>query len=328
MHPDPDMERYGVEQREHAAEIVGITPQIYGGGGVEQTAYATNLKRNQAMLQLSMYADAARQYWCDVTYNSVMLMAQHSNGRVPSPFAPRKESEYIDNIEDILNGGFHFEAADSMPMSWVERREQLNEVLKNLAGNPAVLTQLGFLEPSNIEQIQDELMGMPDWKIPYEDAYLKLNATIRDLLKGQPTQQPAPPPPPPPPGMPPMPPAPPMDIPSIPVDDWDDHGWMANAMGEWLDSETARSARVSNPGGFANCVAWWKAQKGLSMPPPMPGGPPPPGGPGGPPPGPGPSHGGPPPPPPGGAPPGHVQPPPGGQAAQGGGQPPPGGPPR
>src|SRR6185295_5839137 len=51
--------------------FIDITPQIYGGGGVEQTAYATNLKRNQAMLQLSMYADAGRSYWCDATFNAV-----------------------------------------------------------------------------------------------------------------------------------------------------------------------------------------------------------------------------------------------------------------
>lgn len=303
--PDPDMERYSVEQREHAAEIIGITPQIYGGGGVEQTAYATNLKRNQAMLQLSMYADAARSYWCQVTYNAVMLTAQHSGGHIPSPYAPTVETEEIEDIGEILKGGFHFEAADSVPMSWVEKREQHNENFKNMAGNPDMLHNMGYNEPDNIEAIQDEMMGMPDWKLPYQNAYQKLMAVIRELLKGPPSQQPSMAPPMP--GMPPQ----MVDVPTVQVDDWDDHGWMANAMGLWLDSDEARDMRTSNPGGFANCVAWWKAQKGLSMPPPMLGGPPPPGPPalgsGGPPEGL----------PPGNLLPGQVRPPPGGDAAMG-----------
>lgn len=311
--PDPDMERYGVEQREHAAEIIGITPPVFGGGGVEQTAYATNLKRNQAMLQLSMYADASRSYWCQVTYNAVMLTARHSKGRIPSPFAPMSETEMIEGIEDILKGGFHFEAGDAMPMSWPERREALNELFKNLAGNPEMLGALGFQLPENIEQLQSEMLGMPEWKIPYENAYRKLMGVIRQLLQGQPQQVPS--------NAPPMPGMAPqmIDIPSVPCDDWDDHLWMATSMGEWLDSDKARGIRQSNPGGFANCVAYWKAQKGLSMPPPPPPGmPPPPMGPDGPGPQGPPSPGGPPPqgpPPLGGPVPQHVMPPRGGEAA-------------
>ncbi len=304
--PEPQMEQYSEHQREHAAEIIGITPQIYGGGGVEQTAYATNLKRNQAMLQLSMYADAARSYWCMVTYNAVMQTAKHSKGRIPSPHAPMTESVEIEDIEELLQGGFHFEAADSVPMSWPERREQMNEIYKNANGNPEVLGPLGFMKPSNIETVADEMMGMPDWELPYEDAYQKLIATVQELLKSPPTDTIS--------EMTGM----PLQIPTVPVDEWDDHGWMANAMGEWLDTEEAREARISNPGGFANCVAWWKSQKGLSVPPPMPMGAPG-AGPGGPPPPPGP---GVPPPPGGGV--QHLMPPSGGQQAQAGGQPPPG----
>src|SRR6185295_16205638 len=103
--PEPQIAQYAIERRTHNAEIIGITPQIYGGGGVEQTAYATNLKRNQAMLQLSMYADAGRSYWCDATFNAVILMARNSKGQIPSPHNPNSETETVEDIEELLQGG-------------------------------------------------------------------------------------------------------------------------------------------------------------------------------------------------------------------------------
>lgn len=274
--PEPEINQYAIQRREHGAELIGITPQIYGGGAAEQTAYATNLKRNQAMLQLSVYADAARTYWCNVTYNACMLMAKHSSGLVPSSHNPAGEGDTIEDIGDLLQGGWHFEAADSLPMSWPEQREQLNETLKNLSSNPMLLDKMGFSAPANIPELQDKLIGMPNWVVQNEDALLKLNGEIRQLLQGQPTQQPS--------MQPPLPGQPPqmIDIPSIPVDEFDDHMFVAQATADWLQTEQAETARTANPGGWSNVVAFWKSHKGLAaaamMPPP---GAPGPGGPGG-----------------------------------------------
>ncbi len=307
--PEPEMDQYGVRQREHGAEIIGITPQIYGGGAAEQTAYATNLKRNQALLQLSMAADAGREYWADATYNAVMLMAKHSNGRIPSPYAPQTEFDEIDEIEELLEGGWHFEASDQMPMSWPEQRENINEFLKNNSGNPALMTQTGFTEPSNIPKFQDTVMAIPGWKVQNEDQLAKVHRMIRLLLQGQPQQIPSQ-----------TVPGQTVDIPSVPIDEWDDPGFVAMTLASWLDTEQADAYRTSNANGFKNVVASWKAYKGLTMPPPPPPGAP---GPGGPPPGPPGPAGGPPPGAPGPAP-GHLMPPHGGQAPQGAPQ---GGPP-
>ncbi len=272
--PEPEINQYATARREHGAEIIGITPQIYGGGAAEQTAYATNLKRNQAMLQLSVYADSAREYWVHVTYNACMLMAKYSNGKVPSPFNPSGETDEFSEISDLLAGGWHFEAADAMPMSWPEQREQLNETIKNLAGNPELLAQLGFSLPKNIPEVQDKLIGMTDWSVMNEDALQKIYSEIRLLLKGQPTQQPSQ-----------MEPGQMVDIPSIPVDEFDDHMFVAQTLADWLQTEQAQDARTQTPAGYQNVVAFWKAHKGMTMPPPpppgmggAPGGPPPPGG--------------------------------------------------
>lgn len=292
--PEPEMEKYAVQQREHSAEIIGITKAIFGGGAPNQTAYGTNLNRNQAMLQLSTQGDAGRTYWCKTTFNAVMLTAKHSNGTIPSPHAPSTETVTIEGIKELLHGGFHFEGADAMPMSWPEQREQMNETLKNNAGNPMMLERMGWFLPANIREVQDKLIGMPNWKVQNEDALAKVDRCIVQLLKASPLQKPSQ-----------QVPGQTIDIPSIPVDDWDDHSFVAMAMVDWLNSEKGEEQRNSNPGGFANCVAFWKSHAGLALPPPMPpGGAPGPGG--------EPTGGGKP--APGG--PGHLQPPPGGQQAQ------------
>jgi hypothetical protein len=304
--PEPEMGNFANMVRDHCAEIVGITPPIFGAGPTDQTAYAANLKRNQALLQLSLYADSGRDYWCDVTYNAVIQTARHSQGRIPSPYSPNDEVDTIDDIEDLLKGGYHFEGSDEMPMSWSERRQNINEVIKNSAGDPQLRHNLGLDKPSNIGAFQELMMAIPNWTLPDEDAYDKVMDCILQLLQGQATQQPSQ-----------LTPGQTISVPSIPADEFDDHAFFAQAISDWLQTEQAREIRVSNPSGFNNVCAFWKAHKGLSMPPPPPVG------------GPIPSVGAKPnglPAPPGG-PPKQLMPPPGGAAQATPGQPPPGSPP-
>ncbi len=287
--PDIFLAEYPPRIREHAAEIIGITPQIYGGGGTENTAYATNLKRNQAMLQLSMAMDAGREYWARVGQNAVMQIARYSGGRIPSQHDPSGEYIEIDNIEDLLQGGWHFETSDAMPMAWSERRAQMMDLLEKFGGNPQLFQIFNFMDPENIEVFQDEIMGMPDWKVQNQDAIEKLHEEIRELLQGEPVQQEGPPNPDGSPGQ-------PVEIPSIPVDDFEDnHQFVADAVKAWSQTADARLVRRDNPKGYSNVIAFGKAHAGLAQQamipptgPPAPGGSPPPEGPAG-----GPPQGGP-----------------------------------
>ncbi len=266
---EPEMTQYPTLLREHAAEGVGITRAIFGAGERDHTAYATNLNRNQAMLQLGPALDALRELIAGAEQNGVRQMAMHSGGVVPSPHAPNQEVEQIDGIEELNEGGWHAEPEDTLPQSWSEKRVSLTE----LAGKePMMLQQLGFNSIANIPIIQDVLVGLPEWEVPNANALHKVNEEIRQLLKGAPTQQPSQ-----------MVPGQMIDIPSIPVDEWDDHSFVADAVSEWLQTADAQEERQKNPQGFQNVAAFWRSQKGLSLPPP--GGPPP--GPGGPPPMPG-----------------------------------------
>lgn len=254
--PEPLMNQFSVQTREHGAEIIGITPPIFGGGAKEQTAYATNLKRNQAMLQLSVPGDAGHEYWERVTFNAVMQMAKYSKGRIPSAHAPSTEYQMVEDIEELLKGGWHAEASDAMPMSWTERRAEFNDLIEKAAGNPQLLDMYGFTLPENIPIFQDEIIGVPEWKVPNQDARNRVMENIRELLKGEPIQKLS--------AMT----GQSITLPSVEVNEYDNHAFVARVMADWFQTEKAAEWRRKSPAGFANCVAYWKAQAGLAMPPP------------------------------------------------------------
>lgn len=252
--PEPQMEVYSVEQREHGAEIIGITKALYGAGAPQQTAYGANQNRNQAMLQLSTPADAGREYWCGVTYNGVMLTAKFSKGKIPSPHAPNMETDEIEDIEELLEGGWHFEAADQLPTSWSEQRDQLNELLKNTVGDPDLRAQLGLGMPANIEKFQELVIPIPGWQAQNEDAVNKVHAEIRELLQSGPIAQASK-----------AVPGQQVKIPSIPIDDFsDDHAFVAQVIKDWAQTETAMDIHKTNPDGWENVISFGKAHAGLA----------------------------------------------------------------
>lgn len=249
---EPEMTEYPVMLREHAAEGVGITPPIFGGSGASgQTAYETSVKKNQALVVLSPSLSALRKLIAGALQNGVMQMALHSGGKVPSPYAPRTESEDIDGLEELTEGGWHAEPQDEMPQGSSERRADLRDLMKN---NPQALPALGFMEIDNIPIIQDTLVGLPDWKIPNSDALAKVYRCVLQLLQSKPIEQPSQ-----------QVPGQVIKIPSIPVDEWDDHDFFASALVAWLSTEQAEQQRQQNIDGFDNVTAFWKCHKGLAI---------------------------------------------------------------
>lgn len=258
---DPESDAYAAAWREHAVQNVGITPSIYGGGEKENTAYAANLKRNQALVQLSMSIKAARRLIARSLELGVKCMAKYSNGRVPSPWAPATEADQID-LSELLEGGWHMAAEDSMPISPGEQRAALMELIEKAGQNPAFFDLFNFPAPDNIDEVTN-IVGIPEWKVKNQDSHRKFRSTLRRLLQGEPIES--------------QPMIGPMGemipgqlMPSIPADEFeDDHGFMANATQLWAQGEEAELARAQKPGGYANVIAWGKAHA-MMMPPPMP----------------------------------------------------------
>lgn len=251
---EPELVGYPAQVREHSAETVGITREIYGAGERQQTAYATNLKRNQAMLQLSPQIEALRDLAAGATENGVKQMARYSGGRIPSRFNPQGEAKQLD-LDELLDGGWHIEAEDAAPMAWSERRVTMMELLDK---GTDIMNLLGFMSHDNVRLLQDNLVGISGWKLPNSDAYDKVRETIIRLLRGRPTPQ-----------------TDPMTgqtilIPSEPVDEFEDnHQFAAEVVQAWSQEEDVRrepgGIRSMNKEGYANVIAWGKSHAGLAI---------------------------------------------------------------
>jgi hypothetical protein len=252
--------------REHTAEIIGVTRPIFGGSLPTETAHQAELNKQQALQQLELIWSEMRTCHAQAAQNAILQLAEHSGGRLPDPYGIGDSVTEIEDIQELLEGGWHVRAASDMPITWAERRAWLMQILTQT--NPQVQQQLGFGTPETIEALQ-EIMAIPDWKVPKADAKAKVMDTIQKLLSGKPVQQPQPD-------------GSVLPIPSIPVDVFeDDHAFSALVVKDWAQTEEARAQKERNPDGYANVIAWARQHLNLLTPPAPPPGPPSGGGGGG-----------------------------------------------
>lgn len=250
--PDPQMMAFGDSMKEMAREVVGVLRPIFGADSGNQTATEAEQKRTQALMQLNTTWNEMRDFWAQVYMNGVLQLAKWGavgiaiNGSVLT-------DEEIQDMKELLDGGWHFEAEESMPMTWNQQRALFWSMLQM---PPQAWSMLGLDHPMNASYIQSNL-GLVGWKTPYLDARDKALDVIRQLLLGAPVMQPTP-----------------MGnqlVPSIPVDEFeDDHQFCVAVVKEWAQSEDGRRAKDANPNGYGNVIAWGRAHQML-VPPPMPG---------------------------------------------------------
>jgi hypothetical protein len=244
-------------------DLEGVRPEISGGGPPTTTFREFQQRKNQALQQLAPQANEMR--WCaaDLAVLLVKLRAKYGTGQVK---APKRNGSYgkmeteIADIQQLRCDGWHCEADDNFPMSMADRRDAVFSMLKEFP--PEIQQALSIADPTNIEQIF-QLLQVPGFESKMKDQVEKTQGDIKRLLQ----EAPVTPPPPPnaPPGAPPPPPPP---QPSIPPDPWDNHIIAVGVLGGWLINQSA--VAVTNPQGFANVAARWKAQQLLAAPPPPP----------------------------------------------------------
>lgn len=246
-------------------EIIGLLPPVWGAEGVpNETAEASRRRLNQALMVLATTWNEMRGGWAKAYRNGVRQLARYSLGRlVSSQGDPESVTvREIQDIQELLQGGFDFECDQAIPMNWT----QLRDFVSSLNENPVLAQSMGANDPDNIAKI-NEGIGIPGWKIPGMDTRDAVHDLIGRLLKEAPIQQPAPPPML---GMPPAPPPPPM--PSIPLDfklTWQP-AIVVPIIRNWLMSEEGRSAEGTP--GYDNVVAAGMAALDAMAPPPMPPG--------------------------------------------------------
>jgi hypothetical protein len=263
----------GLEQ--NIQSYTGLQPSVYGGGEKSNTAEQARIQLNQALMQLGVPGEFAGRGWKDTLTNAIAKVKKYGLKAGAVPMAGGN-SELFD-IEALRGGNAHFENDPGVPMSWAERRDQVNLIIGQ---NPVLAHAMGLDDPTNIPVMRDLLLpSMDELQIPGEDRRQKMIETIRELLKQQPIA----------------------DGPSIQPEPYVDDPMDAGLILTWLRSEAGRKEKVDNPAGYANVVAFgmmlsdpmFPMPMGTPPPPPMPeemppgGGKPPkpmgppPGGPGG-----------------------------------------------
>lgn len=237
---------------------IGTTESVYGGivPGDEQTAHEAELRKNAALQQLGITFVYIRKFWAKAKTNGVKMLAKYGTGMLRKV---RKGEQGFESLvldfAKLKEGGWHFEAEESFPVSHAEQRAYLLWML----ANPQIAQSQGFMDPRNISK-NHALLGFTGYKVGGQDAHDKAQDIFAELLKGAPIQKPS-------------------DDgsvdtqPSVPIDEFDDHTQMASEAHAWCISRIGRKLREQNEQGFNNVVAWGKAHfvaANVAPPPPPP----------------------------------------------------------
>jgi rubredoxin len=243
-------------------EATGVQPPIFGGGASGSTATEFVRQQNQALAQLGMQWNYMKRFWIDTVTNGVKELAKFARSEevvatVDTADGDR-DSEVIDTAA-LLEGNFHFESDEAIPLSWGQQREQLLQITGQ---SPQFAEALEVTSPENLDTVRT-LLGMPMLKSAGDDQRAKVHETINELVRGTPIVGED--------GVP---------RPSIPLDEFeDDPVAVFQAVRSWCISESGRRTRKSNPSGYENVKAYGMDAKALAdaqaappMPPPEGGG--------------------------------------------------------
>lgn len=243
--------------RAQMQDITGIRPELSGGGQPTQTFREAKQRKDQALAQLGPQADEMQAAAAKIAENIVRQRAKHGVGTIKSPrkTAHGNVTDVVD-LAEIQESGWHVEADDNFPMSVADISDKLWGLLKEYP--PEIQQGLGILDAMNLGRVL-ELLQLPGFESPVEEQKEKTLDDIQTLLQGsavesQPNPDGSPSP----------------KQPSLPVDSFDDHQFVADFTRKWMTSKEGRKAKAGNPGGFENLSAWWDAQVQAATPPPPP----------------------------------------------------------
>ncbi len=226
--------------RQNAQNNVGVTEALWGGAQAS-TAREAEIQKNAALQGIAPIWMYFRKGFERAKRNGILQMCSFMSGVI-------RQGSLQADLSEVSQGGWHCEADEAIPVTWGQQQDRLLFMMEK---PPAVLQAWGYNAPENIQNVQ-RLLGMPDWYTPGMDDYDKARATIAQLLNGQPSQG--------------------QDgalQPSIPVDQFEDnHQLMVQVVQGWAQKNWR--LKDSNPGGYANVIAWGTAHQKIAMTPPPP----------------------------------------------------------
>ena len=235
----------------------GLNPAVFGQlSEGRKTAEEYRLSLNQALQQLGPPGEYMKLGWIRATTNGVKQLIRYApkNIEVSVQQGGETVSEMLD-FEAMRNGNCHFESVHAgVPQTFADERDAVQQLVQQ---NPDQAASMGTNQPSNVGVMKD-YFGLHRLKTPLEDVRQRTLDIIQRLLDdgangaGPITE--------------PMPDGSMMELPSIPPRGFvDDHTTMAQLVREWLNDAPGQKADTDNPQGYANVVAYGKAQERAAM---------------------------------------------------------------
>jgi hypothetical protein len=255
---------YANNMRERGREIGNVTEALYGGGQPSPTYRGEKQRRDQSMMAFAPFFDETQSFWEKAYTNGIRQLARYGSGTMKVPGENGQAAQTVD-LASVAEEGWHIEAEEGIPMSHSEEVDRFLFLLNE--NNPAVIDKLELLAPINAQQVR-KFLGLRGFKNSIEAARNKANRDIQRLLLE-----------------PPIPDVDPVtgevigDLPSIPIDDFeDDPVVFAQIYREWC--LVSQGDRETNEAGYNNVrargIQYQKKADAMMMPPPGEGGPPPP----------------------------------------------------
>jgi len=218
---------------------------------------------------LSVTWNEMRLGWAAAYENGVVQLAKHSGDRINMLMGnSKKPTQYeIADLAELANGGWHFEAQESMPMTWGQKRDTVWDMVDK---GPAIWGLFGLQHPANLPVMQ-EVLGLPDFHTPGLNMRDYIMDKIQQLLQASPQMVPDPMS-----GIPKAMPSSPIDVSGI----TEDHHMVVQLVSDWAVGEDGQRAKMESEEGYQNVLAWARAHlEQLGPPPGAPGAPPAPTGP-------------------------------------------------
>lgn len=231
----------------------GLLPTAWGGGEKSATAEESRNKLNQALQQLSIHGIFAGKFWIDLFTLAVHMTAKYAAGDFSVSVSGKNgltTSEVVE-IQALKDGEFVFQAEVGIPMTFAERKDQLNQIITQ---NPDLAKAMQLDSRTNLPIVRDALLtGMNELQVYGEDEWQNTLEKIQQLIEEQPMQAPD--------GS---------QQPSQQPEEFvTNYATEADNVRQWLLSEQGRQAKREKPMGWRNVVLYGLLCSSMAAPPPM-----------------------------------------------------------
>jgi hypothetical protein len=171
-------------------ECIGITPALFGGGVVEQTARGAEIRRTQALMQHQINWASLRQFHASLAENAARLLASNSDGKIYGRLGQVGQGQdqlvvaNIPEISSLQSRAWFYSTEEAMPLSPGARRDFILDILQNPQSATAMSVidvRTGTPFPQALPMVR-EAASLPDWWFQGEAAYQHIQEIINRII--------------------------------------------------------------------------------------------------------------------------------------------------